>query len=97
MSKEKKVEKIKENVKKVNNKIKEDSKIYVKSVRKEIGTAILSAFALLIALAWKDVISEFVGTLTALTNTQGSFISALFVTLICVFGILLVKKYISKE
>lgn len=51
MSKEKKVEKIKENVKKVNNKIKEDSKIYVKSVRKEIGTAILSAFALLIALA----------------------------------------------
>lgn len=81
-----------------NNKniIKENSKEYINSVKKETTAAILTAFAFLIALAWRDAISEFVNYITFHMKIQGSFVTALFVTLISVVGILIIKKYSSK-
>ena len=73
--------------------LKKESKEYTSSVRREISSAILAAFAFLIALVWRDAISEFVNKITSYLLIQGSFITAIFVTLICVLGILLVKRY----
>ena len=51
----------------------------------------MAAFGFLIALVWKDVITEWVNNLSSKSPVQG-LISALMTTLICVVGIMIVTK-----
>ena len=66
--------------------------------KKQISTAILSAFALIIALAWKDPITGFVDFLkTKLNVSQGQGVlyllySAILVTIIYVIGMIITAK-----
>ncbi len=83
-------------MKKKKNVVKNSSKEYIHSVKKETTAAILTAFAFLIALAWRDAISEFINYITSHMKIQGSLVTALFVTLISVVGILVIKKYFSE-
>lgn len=55
--------------------------------RKTTSTAIVAAFGLLIALAWKDVITGFVEKITSVSPVQSNLISALIITFIAVLGI----------
>ncbi len=64
---------------------------------KSINTAIVAAFGFLVALVWRDVITEWVDKLTALSPLQGKLISAMLVTLIATLGILIVSAIFSKE
>jgi len=57
---------------------------------KSTKTAMVAAFGFLIALAWRDLISEFVNTLTSISPVKGRLISAIIVTLISVIGIIIV-------
>ena len=71
-------------------------------VRKNIATAILAAFAFIIALVWKDVITDGVNALVAYMNMSGSgftftIISALITTVICVVGILYFSRWGEKK
>jgi len=61
--------------------------------KKAINTVMIAAFGFLIALVWKDVITEWVDKISAASPVKGKLISALIVTLICVVGVLIVTKF----
>ena len=65
--------------------------------KKAINTAMIAAFGFLIALVWKDVITEWVDKISAVSPVKGKLISALIVTLICVGGVLIVTKFSRVE
>ena len=74
-----------------------------KEFRKNTATAIAAAFALVIALAWKDIITEAVNFLIAFTRVPQSqafafkLISAILLTFISVLGIIFVTKFIARK
>ena len=65
--------------------------------KKTTHTAIVAAFSFLIALSWRDLISEYIIQLTALSPIGGKWVSAIIVTFLGVLGILIVSKYLSTE
>jgi FtsH-binding integral membrane protein len=75
---------MKEKIKKISNEMKNSTK-----------TAIVAAFSFLIGLSWKDVITEYVDKITQLSPIQGKLISAFFITIVCVLGILLTTKILE--
>ncbi|MFH1787386.1 MAG: DUF5654 family protein [archaeon] len=82
---------------KVKIKAKESARKFKIEMKKAIGTAMVAAFGFLIALVWKDVITEWVETITAISPIQGKLIQALLVTLIAVIGIIIVTRLFSKN
>jgi uncharacterized membrane protein len=77
------------------------AKSITKEVKKRISTAILGAFALIIALVWNDAIGETVKKIieyTGLTTTLFLYkiITAVLVTLVCVIGILYFSRWVEK-
>jgi len=62
-----------------------------------INTAVVAAFGFLIALVWKDVITEYVNTIVAYSPVQGKIISALTITVIGVVGILITTSLLVKK
>lgn len=76
-------------------------------VRKQTGTAITTAFALVIALAWQDVIKQTINKIienmqlssTELVKTTLLYqsITAIAITIICVLGIILATRWSNKE
>ena len=65
--------------------------------RKSTSTAIVAAFGFLIALAWRDLIAEWVGKISAYSPLQGQLISTLVITAVSVIGILIVTKVFSEK
>jgi hypothetical protein len=57
----------------------------------------MAAFGFLIALEWRDVITEFVNNISSQSPLQGKLFSAILITLICVIGILILTKILSEE
>ena len=45
-------------------------------LKKAINTAIVAAFGFIIALSWKEVITEYVDTITKMSPIQGKLIQA---------------------
>lgn len=78
-------------------KTKESAKKFKREVKKSTNTAIVAAFAFLIALSWRDLITEYVNKISTNNLLQGKFISAITITLISVLGILLVTKLLSND
>lgn len=75
--------------------MKEKAFVLSSNFKQQASTAIITAFGLVIALAWKDVIVELVNLLNpAETNL---WISAVIVTLIGVLGIALVSRWANKK
>jgi hypothetical protein len=66
-------------------------------MKKSTNTAIIAAFSFLIALAWKDLITEYVNKISAASPIQGVLISTLLITLICVIGILIITRFLSPK
>ena len=60
--------------------------------KKQTSTAIMAAFGLIIALSWKDVITDFVDKL-GFVNSYGLLFTAVVLTIISIFGILLISKW----
>ncbi|MFH1503699.1 MAG: DUF5654 family protein [Candidatus Diapherotrites archaeon] len=79
----------------IKTKAKEHVKKFNYELKKATNTAIMAAFGFLIALVWKDVITEFVNNISQKSPVQGKLFSALIVTLICVVGILIITKFLS--
>ncbi len=72
-----------------------------REVKKNILVAVSAAFAFLIALVWRDAISDSVNKLMAVLALENSgyiysLATALIVTLICVLGILIVNRQLKK-
>jgi len=79
------------------NKATESAKKFNSEVRKATSTAIVAAFSFLIALTWKEVITEYVSKLVTLSQAQGKILSAGIITIICVTGILLTSRLLKVE
>jgi hypothetical protein len=65
--------------------------------RNRTVTALLAAFAFLIALAWRDLIKDLVDKIVSRFAVNGygyisSIITAIIITFICVIGIVIVSK-----
>tara|TARA_Y100000310_G_scaffold335801_1_gene418742 strand:+ start:806 stop:1201 length:396 start_codon:yes stop_codon:yes gene_type:complete len=66
------------------------------------STAIIAAFGFLIALSWRDPIKAIVDDRVKLSTFESipyaaEFLSAIIITIIAVFGIMLVAKWANKE
>jgi len=70
---------------------------FKKEMKKAMNTAIIAAFGFVIALVWKDVITEWVATIIKSSPLGGKLIEALIVTLIAVIGIIIVTKIFSEK
>jgi putative phosphotransacetylase len=73
-------------------KIKKSAQEFKEEFRKALNTGIVAAFGFLIALVWRDLITEYVENLTKLSPIQGKLYSAIIITIIAVVGILIVTK-----
>ncbi len=88
-------EKLKEKLRVERSKTKASAKKFNNEVKKAISTAIVAAFGFIIALAWRDVITEYIDKLTAISPIQGKLVSALIITIIGVIGIIIVTKILK--
>jgi formate/nitrite transporter FocA (FNT family) len=70
---------------------------FKKEFKKEMNTAILAAFGFLIALVWKDVITNWVNNISEQSPLHGPLISALGVTVVCVLGIMLFSRILKDK
>lgn len=93
---EKKQEEL-ERKKRIKEKAKQATLKFEREFRKSVSTAIIGAFSFLIALTWKEVITNAVNKISESTPIKGSLISALIITLISVFGILIVSKLNNED
>jgi hypothetical protein len=83
---------------------KEDIKVKAKASVKEFEhefseamvTAMTAAFGFLMALTWRDVIVKFVEKVSGGLQLGGEVISALIVTFICVLGVMLIRKTLTR-
>jgi len=75
--------------------------VALKDVKISIATAIAAAFGFVIALIWKDIIIGLMvlagiwqqGGPTDATNAAIAIIGAIFITIVCVFGIMYISKW----
>ncbi len=104
---EKKVEKLEEKKEELEEEIKTQKKLTQKAkasakrfndeFKKSLNTAVVAAFSFLIALAWRDLITEYVSKATSFSPIQGHLITALIVTIIAVIGIIITTSLLTKE
>ncbi len=78
-------------------KAKESARKFKLELKKSASTAIVAAFGFIIALAWRDVIVEYVKKIEELSPIKGNLISAIIITIVSVTGILIVTKIFSKS
>lgn len=78
-------------------KAKRHARKFNREFKKEMLTAVVAAFGFLIALVWKDVITEFVDKISSQSPIQGRLFSALVVTFVCVLGIVIFTRILKVE
>jgi len=64
-------------------------------MKKSINTAIVAAFGFIIALSWRDLITEYINRLTSISPLGGKWMHALIVTFVGVVGIVLVTRFLK--
>jgi hypothetical protein len=77
--------------------IKDKAKRFNNKLKESLNTALIAAFGFLIALVWRDLITEYVNQLTQYSPLQGKLFSAITITFIGVIGILIVTSLLSKK
>ncbi len=90
-----KLEKIKPE--RIHEKTKKGINEFKKEFKKQMNTAIMAAFGFLIALVWKDVITEFVNNLSEKSPFHGALITAIGVTIVCVLGIMIISRLLKEK
>lgn len=74
---------------------KKSTKKFKDEFKKASGTAIIAAFGLIVALAWKEVIEEYI--LRFSNVLQGKIISAVIITAVSVIGIMIITKIVQNS
>ena len=75
---------------------------FEQKVKKNMATALLAAFAFVMALVWRDAIQSFIADLLSYFNitevsSKYNLITALLTTIICVLGIIYFSKWSEKK
>ena len=61
-------------------------------VKKYLSSAFIAAFGLITALAWKDVLTEYLTGIVSLSPIQGKLITALIITVISLIAVIIITK-----
>ncbi|KKQ90497.1 MAG: hypothetical protein UT11_C0005G0038 [Berkelbacteria bacterium GW2011_GWA2_38_9] len=82
--------------------IKETASKLKSEIKKNILTAVLAAFGLIIALVWRDAIQAIINEIVSRVGINGSgyvyqTTTAAVITIICVLGILLFSRLKGEE
>lgn len=77
--------------------LKEKAKKFNTKLKESLNTALVAAFSFLIALSWRDLITEYINQLTSISPLKSQFFSALIVTIIGVMGILIITSLLHQE
>ncbi len=88
---------MREKIRLAKERAKERAKKFNRELKKTMNTAIVAAFGFLIALAWRDLIQKGVEEISSKSPLNNQLISTLIITVVCVFGILLVTKIFSEK
>ena len=83
--------------KKLKTKTKQSAAKLKKELKKSILVAITAALGFLIALSWKELISELVRNISKTNPLQGKFVETITITLLSVLGILLITKLFAEK
>ena len=75
----------------------ESTKRFNTELKKSFVVAIITALSLITALAWQDVIREYLGKLTSFSPVQNKLMSALIITFVTAIMIFLLAKEPSKK
>ena len=78
-------------------KAKESAKKFKKELKKSLLTAMIAAFGFLIALTWKDLITEAIQSISQINPLKGKIFETITITIISVIGILIVTKLLSEK
>lgn len=81
------------NKEKLKLKAKESASKFKRELRKSTTTAIVAAFGFLIALTWRDVITEWVEKISSVSPLKSNLFSALIITVVSITGILIVSRF----
>ncbi|MGD9276913.1 MAG: DUF5654 family protein [Candidatus Pacearchaeota archaeon] len=92
-----KIQLAKEKARLARQRAKNSANKFKSEIKKAVVTAIVAAFGFLIALSWKEVITEWVDVIIKSSPVQGKLISAIIVTVISVLGIIIVTKFFSDK
>jgi len=90
-----KLEKAKTSAKIAAQKAKTSVHTFRMEFRNSLNTAIIAAFSFLIALVWKDLITDYVNKISQSSPVQGQLFTTFLVTFICVIGIFIATKILS--
>ncbi len=77
------------------SKFKEQADDINNEFKKAVSTGLVAGFGFVMALVWKEVITEGVDKILGLSKINSSLISAGLVTIIAVVGIMLVKRILK--
>jgi len=86
---------IRDKMKQAREKAKKYGSRFKDQTKKSLLTALIAAFGFIIALAWRDFITEYTELLVSLTPLQGKLVHAVLVTIVSVIGIIIVTKLFS--
>ncbi|OIO40386.1 hypothetical protein CO154_00615 [Candidatus Pacearchaeota archaeon CG_4_9_14_3_um_filter_31_7] len=94
----KKIEKTAEEIK---EKVEKSRKSFFREFKTQTAVAITAGFAFLIALVWKDAINGVINKIVEKLQIPQSLyfyqiLMAVFITILCVVGIIFIKKWASK-
>ena len=96
LSKKERKEVVKEINKKLAAKVKSHAHGLRDEFKKQTSTAIMAAFGLIIALSWKDVITDAISNLEFVKG-YGLLMSAVILTIVSVVGILVISRWAKEE
>jgi len=93
---------VREHIRRAHQKAKEKASKFKKEFRKHSTTAILAALAFLIALSWRDFISDSVNKIVSSLGVSDQLyfyklLSALLITILAIFGIMIISKFKVEE
>jgi uncharacterized membrane protein len=77
----------------IKERAKESATKFKRELKKSVVTAIVAAFSFLIALSWRDLITEWITKISESSPIKSSFITTTIITIIGVIGILLISRW----
>lgn len=92
---EKKIEKLTSKNEILKEKVKYFDNRFKNELKNSIRTAILAAFSFLIALQWRELITEAIKKLSSESPLQGTFFTTIVITLLSVVGIVVTSELLS--
>lgn len=72
-------------------------KSHMSKFREIMFTGLATALGLIIALVWKDVLTEYFSNLASLSPVHGKFITALIVTVIAAIALLILSAFSQED